>query len=39
MIAERLQELLASRLRLTRVVIDLAKEVDPGVLARVPGGG
>jgi hypothetical protein len=37
--AERLQGLFASRLRLTRVMIDLAKEVDPGVLARVPAGG
>jgi Phosphotransferase enzyme family len=34
-----LQELFASRLRLTRVMIDLAKELDLGVLARVPVSG
>ena len=31
--------LFASRLRLTRVMVDLAKEVEPGVLARLPAGG
>ena len=37
--AGQLQALFASRLRLTRVMLDLAKEVDPGVLARLPAGG
>jgi hypothetical protein len=31
--------LFATRLRLSRVIIDLAKDVEPGVLARMPGGG
>ena len=30
---------LATRLRLTRVMVDLAREVEPGVLARMPTGG
>ncbi len=34
-----LVELFATRLRLTRVMVDLAKDVRPGVLARMPAGG
>jgi Phosphotransferase enzyme family len=37
--ADQLQALFVSRLRLTRVMLDLAKEADPGVLARVTAGG
>jgi Phosphotransferase enzyme family len=37
--ADQLQALFVSRLRLTRVMLDLANEVDPGVLARAPAGG
>ena len=28
-----------TRLRLSRVMVDLAKQVEPGVLARMPAGG
>jgi hypothetical protein len=31
--------LFVTRLRLSRVMVDLAKEIEPGVLARIPAGG
>ena len=37
--SDELLALFANRLRLTRVMVDLAKEVEPGVLARMPAGG
>jgi hypothetical protein len=37
--SDELVELFATRLRLTRVMVDLAKDVQPGVLARIPAGG
>ena len=36
---DELVELFATRLRLTRVMVDLAKDVQPRVLARIPAGG
>ena len=37
--SDELLGLFANRLRLTRVMVDLAKEVEPGLLARMPAGG
>jgi hypothetical protein len=36
---ERLLALFATRMRLTRVMVDLAREVEPDVVARMPAGG